>query len=327
MKKSIKATIAIALALVLVIGVFAGCSSKKASAKYKIGILQYVQHEALDAATKGFKEAVVAELGEENVEFIEQNAAGEAATTSTMANSLVQDQCDLIMANATPALQAVMQATTTIPIVGTSVTDYGTALDIKDWNGKTGINVTGTADLAPLKDQANMIKELFPNAKTVGILYCTAEANSVYQANVVETELKALGYNTARYTVADTNDVAQVTQTACDNSDVIYIPTDNMFASAAGTVEPITAAAKKPVVVGEEGIAKGCGLATLSISYYELGKQTGVMAAQILRDGKNPAEMEIQTANNVTKKYVESRAQALGLTMPSDYVAIDMSAS
>ena len=332
MNKIVKRIVAVGLATVMVGGAFTGCAALDKAGKtdnanktYKVGVCQLVQHEALDAATKGFQDALKEELGE-NVEIDTQNAAGDSATCATICNGFVADGVDLIMANATPALQAAMTATPTIPIVGTSVTDYATALEIKDWKGTTGINVTGTADLAPLAQQAAMIKELCPDAKTVGILYCSAEANSVYQATVVAEELQKLGYTTKEFTAADTNDIASVTQTACDQSDVIYIPTDNTMASATGTIDPITSAAKKPVITGEEGIAKGCGVATLSISYYSLGYKTGQMAAEILRDGKNPAEMPITYAEELTNKYVADRAKALGIKIPDTYEAIDMTA-
>lgn len=335
MTKFAKKITAVALSAVMVAGALAGCSAaanKEAtdtpaadeSKTYTVGICQLVQHPALDEATRGFKEALQAELGDK-VTIKEDNAAGDSATCATICNGFVADQVDLIMANATPALQAAMTATSTIPIIGTSVTDYATALEIKDeWKGTTGMNITGTSDLAPLAEQAKMIKELCPNAKTVAILYCSAEANSVYQANVVTEELKKLGIEATSYTAADTNDIASVTQKACDEADVIYIPTDNTMASATGTIEPITSKANKPVIAGEEGIAKGCGVATLSISYYSIGYKAGQMAVEILRDGKDPSTMEIAYAEELTNKYVADRATALGLTIPDTYEAIDM---
>ncbi len=335
MNKFVKKITAIALSAVMVGGLFAGCSSAASDNKdtsatgnadaktYKVGICQLVQHPALDEATKGFKDALVKEFGD-SVTIDEQNAAGDSATCATITNGFVADGVDLIMANATPALQAAMTATSTIPIVGTSVTDYATALEIKDWKGTTGINVTGTADLAPLADQAAMIKELCSDAKKVGIIYCSAEPNSVYQANVVTEELKKLGLEVESFTAADTNDIASVTQTACDKSDVLYIPTDNTMASSTGTIDPITSAAKIPVICGEEGIAKGCGVATLSISYYSIGYKAGEMAIDILKNGTDPATMEIAYAEDLTNKYVADRAEALGLTIPDTYEAIDM---
>lgn len=324
MKKAIKRIVALCLTAVLVAGVFAGCSTQ--TKKYKVGICQLVQHEALDAATQGFKDALTEKLGAENVEFDEQNAGGESATCATITNQFVANGVDLIMANATPALQAAMAATTEIPIVATSITDYATALEITDWTGKTGINVTGTSDLAPLAEQAAMIKELCPEAKTVAILYCSAEANSKYQADVITKELTALGLESKVYTCADTNEIASITTQACQECDAIYIPTDNTIASATSAVNEIAEPAGVPIIAGEEGICKGCGVGTLSISYYSIGQKAGEMAAEILLNGANPAEMEIQYAADLTKKYVADRATALGITVPENYEAIDMTA-
>ena len=300
-----------------------GCDSGN-TAKYKIGICQLVQHDALDAATEGFKDALIEKLGEENVEFDLQNAAGDSPTCSTIVNQFVADKVDLIMANATPALQAAVSATDSIPIVATSVTDYATALDISDWTGKTGTNVTGTSDLAPLDEQANMIKELVPDAKTVGILYCSAEANSKYQADVIKESLDTLGLGYKVYTCADSNDVASVTTTACGECDVLYIPTDNTMASNKAIVDNIAAPAGIPIIAGEEGICKGCGIATLSIDYYSIGYRAGEMAYDILVNGKEPADMEIEFASELTKEYVAERCTALNITVPDDYIAISI---
>lgn len=326
-----KKVLAAIMAATMTLGL-AACGSGSDSGKtegkdktYKIGICQLVQHDALDAATKGFQDALTEKLGD-NVKFDLQNAAGDSATCATITNQFVNDNVDLIMANATPALQAAMAATADIPIVATSVTDFGTALDIKDWTGKSGINVTGTADLAPLDKQAAMIKELVPDAKTVGILYCSAEANSKYQADTVTKELEKLGFEVKDYTVADTNEIASVTTKACGEVDCIYIPTDNTIASATAAVNEIAAPANIPIIAGEEGICKGCGVATLSISYYSLGQKAGEMAYDILVNGKDPADMDIEFATDLTKKYVEDRAAALNITVPDDYEAIDMSA-
>lgn len=247
---------------------------------YNIGICQLVQHEALDAATQGFKDALVEKLGEGSVKFDEQNASGDSANCTTIVNGFVSNGVDLILANATAPLQAAAQATADIPVLGTSITDYATALDISDWTGTVGNNISGTSDLAPLDQQAAMIQELFPDAKSVGLLYCSAEANSVYQCDVIEGCLTEEGYTVARYAFTDTNDVTSVAQTAADNSDVIYIPTDNTAASNTEAIANVVIPAKVPVVAGEEGICSGCGVATLSISYYDLGYATGEMAAK-----------------------------------------------
>lgn len=300
-------------------------SSTEASASgtvYKIGICQLVQHDALDAATQGFKDALTDKLGADGVEFDEQNASGDTANCSTIINGFVSADVDLILANATAPLQTATQATSDIPILGTSVTDYATALDISDWTGTVGGNVSGTSDLAPLDQQAAMIQELFPEAKKVGLLYCSAEANSVYQCDVIEGYLTDMGYTVERYAFTDTNDVTSVAQTAADASDVIYIPTDNTAASNTEAIANVVLPAKVPVVAGEEGICKGCGVATLSISYYDLGYQTGTMAYQILAEGADISTMAVEYAPNVTKKYNAANCEALGLTPPDGYEAI-----
>ncbi|MCQ5078428.1 ABC transporter substrate-binding protein [Gemmiger formicilis] len=290
---------------------------------YNVGICQLVQHEALDAATQGFKDALTEKLGEGNVKFDEQNASGDSANCATIVNGFVSNNVDLILANATAPLQAAAQATADIPVLGTSVTDYATALDISGWTGTVGNNISGTSDLAPLDQQAAMIQELFPDAKNVGLLYCSAEPNSVYQCDVIEGYLTEEGYTVARYAFTDTNDVTSVAQTAADNSDVIYIPTDNTAASNTEAIANVVIPAKVPVVAGEEGICNGCGVATLSISYYDLGYATGEMAAKILAEGADVSTMPVEYAPNVTKKYNAANCEALGITPPADYVAID----
>ena len=289
---------------------------------YTVGIVQLVQHPALDAATEGFKDALKASGLE--VEFKEGNASGDSANCITIVYGFLSDGVDLIMANATSALQAASAATSDIPVLGTSVTDYATALEIdaSTWNGTVGTNVSGTSDLAPLSEQADMISELFPEAKTVGILYCSAEANSAYQADEITKMLEAKGITVEKYAFSDTNDVTSVTEKACETSDVIYIPTDNTAASNTEAIANVVLEAKVPVVAGEEGICSGCGVATLSISYYDLGYATGEMAAKIL-NGADVKTMPIEYAPSVTKKYNATNAEKLGVTIPADYVAIE----
>lgn len=289
---------------------------------YEIGICQLVQHPALDAATQGFKDALVEKLGE-NVKFDEQNASGEATNCTTITSKFVSDKVDLIMANATDALAAASQATADIPVVATSITDYATALGIEDWTGKTGFNVTGTADLAPLADQAAMIKELVPDVKNVAIIYCSAEKNSKYQSDVISAELEALGITAKAYTFVDTNDVTSVAQQiVADAPDAIFVPTDNTCASNTEALNNVFEPAKIPVIAGEEGICKGCGIATLSISYYDIGHKAGEMAYDILVNGKNPGDMEIEYAKDLTKKCMTERAAAIGVTIPEGYEPI-----
>ncbi|MBQ5805134.1 MAG: ABC transporter substrate-binding protein, partial [Erysipelotrichaceae bacterium] len=260
---------------------------------FKVGVVQLVQHEALDAATQGFKDALEQELGKEHVDVDIQNASGEQTNCTTIVNGFVSQNVDLIMANATPALQAAASATADIPILGTSVTDYASALEVDNWNGTVGGNVSGTSDLAPLDSQAAMIKELFPEAKQAGIVFCSSETNSVYQVEVISEELKALGFDVKEFSFTDTNDIASVTQSACDFSDVIFIPTDNAAASNTEAIANIVLPAGVPVVAGEEGVAKGCGVATLSISYYDLGFATGLQAAKILTGEADISTMPI----------------------------------
>ena len=297
-------------------------ADEPAAETYTIGICQLVQHDALDAATQGFKDAVVEALGAENVTFLEQNASGDSATCSTICGQFVTDGVDLIMANATPALQAASAATGSIPILGTSVTEYGVALGIDGFDGTVGTNVSGTSDLAPLDQQAAMVKELFPDAKTVGLLYCSGEANSQYQVDTVKGYLEELGYTCTLYSFVDSNDVTSVTKSACDANDVLYIPTDNTAASNTEAINNVAQPAGVPIVVGEEGICAGCGVATLSISYYDLGVTTGKMAVKILTGESNVAEMPVEYAPQFTKKYNADLANALGVTIPSDYEAI-----
>lgn len=291
---------------------------------FKVGICQLVQHEALDAATQGFKDALVEEFGEDGVSFDEQNAQGEPTTCATIINGFVSGGVDLIMANATPALQSAAAGTDTIPILGTSVTEYGVALDIKDFDGLVGSNVSGTSDLAPLEDQAAMLNELFPEAKKVGLIYCSAEANSQYQVDTVKAALEDnYGYECEFYSFSDTNDIASVATKAAEASDVIYVPTDNAVASNTEILNSICLEKKVPVVAGEEGICAGCGVATLSISYYDLGTATGKMAVKILSGESKVEEMPIEYAPQFTKKYNATNCEKLGIEIPEGYEAIE----
>lgn len=289
---------------------------------YKVGILQQLEHPALDQATQGFQDALTKLMGD-SVTFDVQNAQGEQANCSSIATTFVSNNYDLILANATTALQASAAATSTIPVLGTSVTDYATALDIDDWTGATGKNISGTSDLAPLDQQEDMLVELFPDAKNVGILYCSAEPNSVYQATEFGKYLDEDGISHKEYTVADSNDIASVVQSAVSEVDVIYIPTDNTMAGNTEAIDNITRPAGIPVIAGEEGICSGCGVATLSISYYDIGYKAGEMAYDILVNGKDISTMDIEYAPNVTKEYNADICSDLGITVPDDYVAID----
>ena len=273
---------------------------------YHIGVCQLVEHEALDAATQGFQDALKDKLGENNVVFDVQNAQGEETNCATICTGFVSDNVDLILANATASLQAASAATNSIPIVGTSITDYATALNADDWNGTSGTNITGTSDLAPLDQQEAMIKELVPDVTQVGIVYCSAEANSVFQANQIEAALEKDGIAYKEYSAADSNEIQSVVTKAVSECDCLYVPTDNTMAANVDIIKNVTVPAGIPVIAGEEGICQGA-LATLSISYYDIGQAAGEMAYEILVNGKDPGTMEIEYASATTKEYNAER--------------------
>ena len=288
---------------------------------YTVGIIQQMQHVALDAATEGFQDALTELLGDQ-VKFNLQNASGDPANCATIVGSFVSSDVNLIMANGTTALQSAAAATTTIPILGTSITEYGVALGIDGFAGTTGMNVSGTSDLAPLNQQAAMLQEWFPDAETVGLLYCSGEPNSLYQVETVQGYLEEMGYTCTAYSFADSNDLSAVATTACAESDVVYVPTDNTAATNAELIGNIALSSATPIIAGEEGICAGCGVATLTISYYDIGYKTGEMAYEILVNGADPAEMEIAYAPQFTPKYNAEMCDALGLTPPEGYEAI-----
>lgn len=314
-----KKILAIVLSLVLVVSL-AACGGASDDT-INVGVVQLIQHDALDAATQGFVDTLKAEFGDKVVIDV-QNASGEATNCTTIVNGFVSSNVDLIMANATAALQAAREGTADIPVLGTSITDYASALKIDNWTGTVGGNVSGTTDLAPLDQQAAMIKELFPEAKKVGLLYCSAEPNSQYQVDEMTKMLEALGFTCAPFAFTDTTNVASVAQAACDASDVIYIPTDNTAANNTEAIANVVIPAGTPVIAGESGICKGCGVATLSIDYYDLGVATGKMAIKILKGEAKVGEMPVEAAAEATKKYNKANAEALKVTIPEDYTEI-----
>ena len=299
----------------------APAASAPAAETYTVGICQLVQHVALDAATQGFMDALNEALPGQ-VTFDNQNASNDIPMCSTIVNQFVAADVDLLLATATPALPAASAATIDIPILGTSVTEYGVAMGIKDFNGTVGGNVSGTSAMAPLDQQAAMIQEWFPDAKNVGLLYCSAEANSQYQVDVVKAELEKLGYTCEFYSFSDSNDLAAVAESAAAASDVIYVPTDNTVASNAALIDNICRPAGIPVITGEEGICAICGVATLSISYYDLGVATGKMAAKILTGEADISTMPVGYAETVTPKYNADICASLNITPLEGYEAI-----
>ncbi|MBP5260506.1 MAG: ABC transporter substrate-binding protein [Clostridiales bacterium] len=304
---------------------FASCTGAQNNTKdvYTVGICQLVQHEALDAATQGFKDALIERLGEDHVKFDEQNASGDSSTATIICQNFVAENVDLIMANATPALQAAAAATSSIPILGTSVTEYGVALEIEGFNGTVGGNISGTSDLPPLDEQAAMVLELFGDCSNVGIVYCSAEPNSKYQSDKVQEYLEAAGKTVTVYTFADSNDITSVVGQACNDCDVLYIPTDNTAASCTEAINNVALPSGTPIIAGEEGIMRGCGVATLSIDYYGLGRTTGEMAADILTGAADVSTMPIAYYPNPVKKYNPAICEELGVVVPDGYEAAE----
>lgn len=299
----------------------AGANNSGDAKVYKIGIIQQLEHNALDAATKGFEEGLKEKFGD-NVNIDYQNAQNEMANCATISTKFVTDNVDLIMANATNALTAAAAATADIPIVGTSITNYESAGVVND-ESAPGTNVTGVSDLAPIDQQIELLHRVVPDAKKVSIVYCSAEPNSVYQAELAKSALDELNIESQTFTAADSNEIQAVITKAVDGFDAVYIPTDNVFASNMEIVKNVTVPAKIPVFAGEENMCKSGGLITLSISYEELGKKAADMAYEILVNGKNPAEMPIEyVTDNLTAKYNADIAEQLGIEIPDDIEAI-----
>ena len=313
-----KKIIAIVLALATMLGACLALSSCGGDKDvYTVGIIQLAPHEALDAATQGFKDALEAELAKEGktVEFKFQNAQGDIPTCSTIVNSFVAENVDLIMANATAALFSAYNATETIPILGTSITEYGVALELEGFNGTVGGNVSGTSDLAPLTTQAEMMVDVLglKSGDKVGLLYCSSENNSKYQVDKINEALSAKGIVCTEYKFTDSNDLQTIVQNAANNCDAIYVPTDNVVASNTEIINNVCAPKSVPVFAGEENTCRGCGFASLSISYYNIGKKTGEMAAKILLGQADISTMAIEYDANPVMKYNKAICDALGI--------------
>ena len=307
------------ICVVLMVLSMSACAGSMDDGKYVIGVCQLVEHEALSAATQGFMDAIVAELGKENVEFDVQIAAGDSAMCTNIVLDFVSKDVDLILANATSALQAAAAATEEIPILGTSITEYSVALGLDNYNGTVGGNISGTSDLAPLDQQAAIIQEWFPDAKNIGLLYCAAEANSLYQVTAVQGYLEAMGYTCKQYSFSSSADMDAVTRDAAAESDVIYVPTDNTVAESTGIIYGICSPAGVPVIAGEQGICSGCGVATLSISYYDLGTTTGKMAVEILTGKADISTMAVKYSEKFTPLYNADICAELNITVPEGY--------
>lgn len=291
-----------------------GSSDDSGEKTYKVGVLQLTQHAALDAANEGFVEA----LDESGIKYTidQQNANNDQSACATIASKLVGDGDDLIYVIATPAAQAVAAATSDIPIVGSAITDYAVSGLVAD-NDKPGGNLTGTSDMNPVDDQIAMLQKVLPNAKHVGMLYCTAESNSQLQVEMAEAACDKAGLTHDRYTVSSSNEVQSVVESMVGKVDAGYTPTDNTIAAAAAQVGQIAKEGKLPFITGEENMCMGMGICTLSIDYKELGKMAGQMAVKILKGEDTPANMAIETETGDQLKVVknEEMAEALGIDL------------
>ena len=320
-KKLLSAALAATMALTL-----AACGGEGQSADdpdgYTIGICEQMEHVSLSEATQGFMDGLTELLGADKVVFREQNAGGEQTNCTTIMNGFLAEGVDLILANATWPLQAAASATADTPILGTSVTDYAVALGLDEFDGTVGGNISGTSDLVDLEAQAAIISELFPDAGTVGLLYCSGEPNSVYQIETVRGYLEPLGYACEIFAFTDVNDLASVTQAACDASDVIYIPTDNTVATNVESVANVVLPAGVPIVGGDPGICSGCGVATIATDYYELGRLTAEMAAQVLTGEADISSMPVQYGA-MEKIYDPENCELLGISIPEGYNPVE----
>jgi putative tryptophan/tyrosine transport system substrate-binding protein len=316
--KKVLAVAAIAAGAVLL----ASCAKSAENKTIKIGVIQLVEHVALDASYQGFVDGLKDagyEVGK-NITIDYQNAQGEQANCQTIAQKFVNDRDDLILAIATPAAQAIANLTKDIPILVTAVTDPASAKLVNS-NEAPGTNVSGTSDLTPVVAQMDLMKQLVPGIKTVGFLYCSSEQNSKFQIDLAKAACDKIGVAYVDATVSNSNEIQQVTQSLVGKVQAVYSPTDNMIAAGVPTVAAVLNEAKIPFICGEEGMVKSGGLATFGINYYELGKQTAKMAVEILKDGKKPADMPIQYLETCDFAVNEETAAAIGMTIPAELLA------
>ena len=322
MKKSMKGLV-IGASLVMALGLLAGCGGEKKAAPekkmVKVGIVQLVEHSALDAANKGFVDGMAANgyKENENVTYDRQNAQADQSNLQNIAQRFVSGKVDLICAIATPAAQTMANATKDIPIVGTAITDYAEAKLVASNKEPKG-NVTGTTDMNPIKEQVDLMLKIMPQTKNVGVVYSSSEVNSQLQVKILKEVLAAKNINVVEATVSNVNDIQQAAQSLVGKVDAVYAPTDNVIASAMPTLVAITDEAKIPVFCGEGGMVKAGGLATVGIDYYKLGLQTGAMAARILSGKEKPATMANESQKEMQTIVNTEAAKKLGITIPAD---------
>ena len=323
LKNSKVKALAAGLMLTLALGVM-GCGGDKKEApkkaeKVNVGIVQLVEHAALDAANKGFVEGLASKGYKEgqNIAYDRQNAQADQSNLQNIAHRFVNNKVNLICAIATPAAQTVANVTSDIPIVATAVTDYKAAKLVKD-NAKPGTNVTGTTDMNPVEQQLDLLLKLVPNAKSVGTIYCSSEVNSQLQIEILKKAAAAKGVTVKEATVSNVNDIQQAARSLVGKVQAIYVPTDNVLASAMPTLVSVTEEAKLPVICGVGGMVKAGGVATLGVDYYKLGFQAGEMAADILSGKSKPADMAIQAQKEFKAMVNVKEAEKIGLKVPED---------
>lgn len=313
---------ALAVSLIVSFGALAGCGAPKAEnatdkKTYNIGVVQLVEHGALDAANKGFVDGLASKGFKDNVTFDQQNAQADQSNLQNIGQRFINNKVDLICAIATPAAQTVANLTKDIPIVATAVTDYEEAKLVASSKEPKG-NVTGTSDMNPVTDQVDLLLKIAPHTKTIGTIYCSSEVNSQTQVNIMKKYAESKGIKVVEATVSTVNDIQQAAQSLIGKADAIYVPTDNVLASAIPTLIAVTDEAKLPVICGESALVKLGGLATLGVDYYKLGFQTGEMAADILSGKSKPATMPIQALKEMKVTINEQTAKKLGITIPED---------
>ena len=319
--KRIKHLLPLLLAIALLMPFFAFAGEKVPV----IGILQYVQHGALDLAREGFLKSLADQgyVPGENITIDYQNGQADQSTCASVADKFVADQVDLMLGIATPAVLALAGKTDSVPILGTAVTDYVEARLVQS-NEAPGFNISGTTDMNPIKDQIALIKKFVPEAKTVGLIYTGSEINSQLQASIAKTEIEALDMVYTEVTVNNSNDVQQAMLSLVNNCDVIYIPTDNVLASSMPIVAEVAVAEKRPVICGDMGMVEAGGQFTLGIDYYKLGEQTGVMAGRILRGEAEVSTMPIESQSSYSYYVNKTLCEAIGLAIPEDMLAYAM---
>ncbi|WP_027396572.1 ABC transporter substrate-binding protein [Anaerovibrio lipolyticus] len=312
---------ALGMAALFSFGLLGGCGSNNqaSSGQKTVGIVQLVEHDALDAANKGFRDALKERGYEEgkNLKIDNQNAQADQSNLQNIGQRFVSNHVDLIYAIATPAAQTVANLTKDIPIVGSAITDYVGAKLVKS-NDAPGGNVTGTSDMNPIKDQVDLLIKLCPNAKTIGCVYTSSEVNSEIQFKAMKEYAESKGLKVEAATISNVNDIQQAAQSLVGKVDAFYLPTDNVIASSMPTLISVTEAAKKPVICGESNMVKAGGLATYGVDYYELGRQSGFMAADILDGKSKPADMKIEFAKVLKAVVNKTNADKLGITIPAD---------